>query len=248
MTAATVTRLRSLHVPGDPLILPNAWDAASAKAVVKAGFPVVATGSAAVAEVLGYADHHGTSAEEMFAAIARMARVVEVPVTADIEGGYGLPATELADRLTMAGVAGFNIEDTDHPGTGLVATAVQAKRVAALRAATDLVINARVDSFIGAEDQRAVLPDAISRARAYLDAGADCVYPILLKDQEVLGEFVEAVHPAAVNAVYMPGGLSLEVLRAANVARVSFGPGLFRLSQCQFDKTLTELAEGTTPY
>jgi len=248
MTAATVARLRSLHVPGDPLILPNAWDAASARAVVKAGFPVVATGSAAVAEVLGYADHHGTSAEEMFAAIARMARVVEVPVTADIEGGYGLPATELADRLAVAGVAGFNIEDTDHPGTGLVATAVQAKRVAALRAATDLVINARVDSFIGAEDQRAVLPDAIGRARAYLDAGADCVYPILLKDQEVLGEFVEAVRPAAVNAVYMPGGLSLEVLRAADVARVSFGPGLFRLSQCQFDKTLTELAEGTTPY
>lgn len=248
MTAETVARLRSLHVPGDPLILPNAWDAASAKAVVKAGFPVVATGSAAVADVLGYPDHQGAPAEEMFAAIARMVRVVDVPVTADIEAGYGLPAGELAERLATVGVAGVNLEDTDHAGTGLVDTAEQAGYLAALRAATDLVINARVDSFIGASDPRAVLPDAIARARAYLDAGADCVYPILLADQELLGEFVEAVRPAPVNAVYMPGGLSLEVLRAAGVARVSFGPGLFRLGQSQLDRTLADLAQGTTPY
>src|SRR5919109_4994272 len=97
--------LRSLHVPGDPLVLPNAWDAASANAVAAAGFPVVATTSAGVAAALGYEDHQGAPAEEMLAAAARIARSVEVPVTVDAEAGYGMQPAELVAALRAAGAA-----------------------------------------------------------------------------------------------------------------------------------------------
>src|SRR3954468_6984430 len=107
-----MTNLRALHVPGDPLILPNVWDADSARLVAEAGFKAVATGSAAMAAALGYEDHEGTPPAEMFAAIARIVRVVSVPVTADVERGYGLKPAELAERLAEAGAAGCNLEDS----------------------------------------------------------------------------------------------------------------------------------------
>src|SRR5512133_2158341 len=106
--------LRSLHRPGAPLLLPNAWDVATARAVVAAGFPVVATTSGGVAATLGYEDHHGAPADEMLAAAARIARSVEVPVTVDAEGGYGLSPAELVAALRAAGAAGCNLEDSDH--------------------------------------------------------------------------------------------------------------------------------------
>src|SRR3954463_12056192 len=106
--------LRSLQRPGAPVLLPNAWDVATARAVVAAGFPVVATTSGGVAAALGYEDHQAAPADEMLAAAARMTRGVEVPVTVDAEAGYGLEPTELVDALRDAGAAGFNLEDTDH--------------------------------------------------------------------------------------------------------------------------------------
>src|SRR5918995_5004551 len=106
--------LRSLHRPDAPLLLPNAWDAATARAVVAAGFPVVATTSAGVAGSLGYEDHEGAPGDEMIAAAARIARGVEVPVTVDAEAGYGMEPAELVDALRSAGVAGCNLEDTDY--------------------------------------------------------------------------------------------------------------------------------------
>src|SRR5215212_3065076 len=105
--------LRSLHRPGSPLLLPNVWDAATARAVVAAGFPVVATGSVAVAAVLGYEDHHAP-ADAMLAAAARIAKAVEVPVTVDAEAGYGMEPAELVAALRTVGAAGCNLEDTDH--------------------------------------------------------------------------------------------------------------------------------------
>src|SRR3954466_15331937 len=104
--------LRSLHVPGRPLVLPNAWDAASARAVVAGGFPVVATTSAGVAAALGFDDHERAPADEMLAASARIARAVDVQVTVDAEGGYGLAADALVDALVEVGAAGCNLEDT----------------------------------------------------------------------------------------------------------------------------------------
>src|ERR687898_3672567 len=106
--------LRSLQRPGAPLLLPNAWDVATARAVVAAGFPVVATTSGGVAAALGYEDHEGAPGDEMFAAAARIARGVEVPVTVDAEAGYGMEPAELVAALRSAGAAGCNLEDTDH--------------------------------------------------------------------------------------------------------------------------------------
>ena len=107
--------LRALHVPGDPLVLPNAWDAGSARLVAAAGFPAVATTSSGVADALGHADGHDAPVDAVLGVAARIARAVDVPVTADMEGGYGLAPQELAERLAAAGAVGLNLEDTDHP-------------------------------------------------------------------------------------------------------------------------------------
>src|ERR687892_1668489 len=145
-------RLRSLHRPGSPLLLPNAWDVATARAVVAARFPVVATTGGGVAATLGYEDHEGAPADEMLAAAARIAKGVEVPVTVDAEAGYGMEPAELVAALRSAGAAGCNLEDTDYAAGGLRdperhAEWLRAGRQAASEDGYPLVINARVDSF-----------------------------------------------------------------------------------------------------
>src|SRR3954453_1589175 len=146
--------LRSLHRPGPALLLPNAWDVATARAVVAAGFPVVATTSGGVAATLGYADHEGAPAGEMLAAAARIARGVEVPGTVAAEAGYGMEPTELVAALRSAGAAGCNLEDSDH-AAGILrdpnrhAQWLRAVRKAASEDGYPLVINARIDVFLG---------------------------------------------------------------------------------------------------
>ena len=145
---AQADRLRELHYAGEMLVLPNVWDAASAKIVAEAGFPVVATASAAISAMLGYPDGEGAPWQEMFAAAGRVARVVSVPVTVDAEAGYGIAPRELVDRLLEIGAAGCNLEDTDHRAGGLADAGAHAGRLAAIRAAADdagvpIVINAR---------------------------------------------------------------------------------------------------------
>ncbi|WP_236789069.1 isocitrate lyase/phosphoenolpyruvate mutase family protein [Amycolatopsis sp. GM8] len=235
MTAAA---LRALHVPGSPLVLPNVWDAGTARLVEEAGFPVVATSSVAVATSLGYPDGEQAPVDEMFAAAARIARAVEVPVTVDAEAGYGLPAPELVDRLLATGAVGCNLEDTDHAQGRIRPLAEQAERFAAVREAAGdaLVINARIDLFLRG-DQQQVLPEAIERAKAYLAAGADCVYPIAIRSPEVLAELVKAVHPAAVNANRLPGA----DLASLGVARVSLGGALWHDMRTWLSERLKEL-------
>src|ERR687888_631885 len=111
--------LRSLHRPGYPLLLPNAWDVATARAVVAAGYPVVATTSGGVAASLGYEDHEGAPGDEMLAAAARIARGVDVPVTVDAEAGYGMDPAELVTALRNMGAAGCNLEDSDYAAGNL---------------------------------------------------------------------------------------------------------------------------------
>ncbi|WP_020670980.1 isocitrate lyase/PEP mutase family protein [Amycolatopsis nigrescens] len=245
----TASDLRALHVPGVPLILPNAWDADTARLVEAAGFPVVATSSVAVAAALGYPDGEQAPAEEMFAAAARMARAVSVPVTVDAESGYGLAPAELVSRLLETGAAGCNLEDTA-PGRGIRSVADQVELLGAVRAAAgrDLVLNARIDVFLGAEDEQAVLDKAIERAGAYLTAGADCVYPIHVRSERVLASFLDAVRPAAVNATYLPGGPDLDALAKLGVARVSFGGGIWKSARAHLADTLSALTSGTLPY
>jgi 2-methylisocitrate lyase-like PEP mutase family enzyme len=172
----------------------------------------------------------------MLAAVARVVRTVDVPVTADVESGYGWPAAELVDRLATAGAVGCNLEDTDHAAGGLRDADTQAERIAAVRAAaaasgTDLVVNARVDTFLHPGDPAAQFDEGIRRARRYLDAGADCVYPITLADEGALRTFVDAVRPAPVNVMVTPALPPFGTLRDIGVRRVSLAGGVFRAVQ-----------------
>ncbi len=212
-------------------MLPNIWDAASATSVVAAGFGVVATSSGAVAATLGYADHEGAPADEMFAALARICRVVDVPVTADLEAGYHLAADELVARLLEAGAVGCNIEDTDHRAGARVDPQAQAERLAAIRGAAqvagvDVVLNARIDSWLHPGEERDRLHDARQRADLYRAAGADCVYPIGLADHDTIAQFVGETD-APVNVLWPLGGAPLDAAAALGVARVSYGTRLF---------------------
>ncbi|MFJ8079382.1 isocitrate lyase/phosphoenolpyruvate mutase family protein [Streptomyces sp. NPDC096205] len=248
-------RLRALHVPGVPLVLPNAWDAASARAAEAAGSPAVATSSAATAAVLGYADAEAAPVAEVLAAAARMVRAVSVPVTVDFERGYGLRPAELVERLAATGAAGLNLEDS-HPRTAeLVDAAEQAEFLAAVRDAAlaqgvDLVLNARTDCFL----RRAGTPPeqlaaALDRGARYLAAGADCVYPIAVADPTVIRALVEGI-PGPVNVGHGPGGpLSPDGLAELGVARVTFGPGLQRHLYDTYGAALfTAVARAQSPY
>lgn len=247
-------RLRELHKPGDPLILPNVWDAASAAVVEEAGFPAVATASAAISAMLGLPDHEGGSADEMLAAAGRVARAVSVPVTVDAEAGYGLPAPELVERLAGIGAVGCNLEDTDHHGGGgLVPADVQAERLAAVRAAAgaagvDLVINARVDTFLGGSvSEEDAVREAVERGRRYLDAGADCVYPILAPSVAAIEALVKGL-PGPINVNHLPGLPAPRGLAELGVARISFGPRPYRLALAALGGLAARLQAGEEPF
>ncbi len=245
MTAAAV-RLREMHAGPQPLILPNVWDAASARAYADAGFAALATSSSAVAATLGYADGQ-TPAAEMFAAVARIARSVPVPVTADVENGYGLTPSELVATLAECGVVGCNLEDSDPAERVLTDPDQQADFVAAVRAEAgrNLVINARVDVFVrpragaGPAEPSALVEAAVARSNRYLAAGADCCYPILAPEA-MLPELVRLI-AGPVNAMYL-GGLTLAELAAAGVARITFGGLLHHQAEAALRESAKALA------
>jgi len=226
--AAEAETLRRLHRRGAPLLLANVWDPPSARVAETVGLAAVATASAALAPVNGYEDHGGLPPDVAFGALGRIARSVSLPVTADLEDGYGLPAEDLVDRLLRAGACGLNLEDSDHGGGGaLVDPGRQAEYIRAVKAAgrargVDVVLNARVDVFL----QGGAVADGLERARRYIEAGADCVYPIFLADLGAIGEFA-ALGPT--NVLWRPGAPRLADLASAGAARISVGPVLFRL-------------------
>ena len=246
--------LRSLHRPGAPLLLPNAWDVATARAVVAAGFPVVATTSGGVAATLGYADHEGAPGDEMLAADARIAQGVEVPVTVDAEAGYGMAPAEVAAALRDMGAAGCNLEDSDWAAGALRELHRQAEWLAAVReaAASDdypLVINARIDVFLsgflagaGPETQADLVDEAVRRANAYLDAGVDCVYPIALWEPGALRVFLAEVN-GPVNVIRLPPMGSLAELAALGIARISWATLLYRETMARFEEHLGSLRD-----
>jgi 2-methylisocitrate lyase-like PEP mutase family enzyme len=247
--ATSAARFRGSHLTGKPLLLPNAWDVASARAVVDSGFSAVATTSGGIASSLGWADGEKMPADEMFAAVSRIARAIEVPVTADIESGYGLPAEELAERLLQSGAVGCNLEDTDHAGgRGLVSVEMQAQRLAALKEAArtlgvEIVVNARIDVFVrevGEPDQRVAI--ALERARRYVEAGADCVYPNTASEEDLV-RFM-AGHAGPVNGLVQRGRVRLGRLLEIGLARISFGSGLQRLTTAYFRQRLAAISAG----
>jgi len=247
---ARADQLRELH-HGQMLVLPNVWDAASAKVVAEAGFPAVATASAAITAMLGYPDGEGAPWQEMFAAAGRVARAVGVPVTVDAEAGYGLPPRELVARLLEAGAAGCNLEDSDHRAGGLREAGAHAQWLAGVRSAADeagvpLVINARVDAFLPAsavaEPDR--VAEAIRRGRLYQDAGADCIYPIGVRHQHDISALVTGL-AGPVNG--NPGEyLDLATLRELGVARVSYGPRFYRAAMAGLKAAVEELRPDST--
>ncbi|MFJ1764856.1 isocitrate lyase/phosphoenolpyruvate mutase family protein [Amycolatopsis sp. NPDC088138] len=242
---AHAEKLRVLH-SGPMLVLPNAWDAASAVIVAEAGFPVVATASAAISAMLGHPDGEGAPWQEMFAAAGRIARAVPVPVTVDAEAGYGLAPGELVDRLLELGAAGCNLEDTDHRAGGLADAGAHAAWLAEVRAAATergvpIVVNARVDVFlptsgIAGPDRVA---ETVRRGRLYLEAGADCVYPIGVRDRRDLATLVAEL-PGPVNG-NTGDQLDLAALRELGVARVSYGPRFYRAALAGLKSAVEEL-------
>jgi 2-methylisocitrate lyase-like PEP mutase family enzyme len=224
------------------------WDAASARAAAAAGFPVVATSSGAVAETLGYGDHEGAPATEMLAAAARIIRAVEVPVTVDFEAGYGMAPAGTVEALEGIGAAGCNLEDTDH-ATGILkepgrhAEWLAAVRDAAAAKGYGLVINARLDVFIndgGATPPPELLEEAVARGLAYVAAGADCVYPILLTARDTIAAFVRAVD-APVNILPLPAAPSVSELAGLGVARISYGTMIYRRTMEPLGEILPEI-------
>lgn len=243
--AADAAALRALHRPGQPLLLANAWDVATAGVVAKAGAKAIATSSIAVAMAHGLPDHDVMPPEVAFGTVAAIAAAVDLPVTADIEAGYQLPAPELIRRLLDAGAVGCNIEDSDHHGNrGLVPIAEQAERLAAIRAAATaagvpIVLNARIDLFHDrAGDAASRVAEAIERGRAYFAAGADCVYPIFLSEPGLVRQFVDGVG-GHVNVNLGRGGATVGELGALGVSRISAGGGIFFTSL----NTVKEAAE-----
>ena len=236
MSAGT---LRELH-QRRPFVLPNVWDAASARTFAAAGFPALATSSGAVANALGHEDHEQAPVDEVLAAIARITRSVDVPVTADFESGYGLAPAEIVEGLLGAGAAGCNLEDTDHSVGSPRPVAEQVERLGAVveLAAGRLVLNARVDTYVSGDGDD---DDAVERATAYLAAGADCTYPIGRLDEATTARLAESI-PGPVNALAYPGGPAIERLGALGVARVTFGSGLFKEAMATVKARADELA------
>jgi len=223
-------QLRSMH-RGDMLVLPNAWDALSARVFQEAGCRAIATTSAGVSWSLGYPDGEQVPWQEFVGATRRIARAVSVPVTVDFEGGFSRTDAELSDRvreIIAAGASGINLEDSsERQKHSPMPVDVAAKRIAvaresAQREGVPIVINGRTDSYLHAAfgGQPVSFPDVLQRCRAYVSAGADCVYPIGLADLAAIAQLVKELG-APVNIMGRPGSPTLQEFRAAGVARVS---------------------------
>jgi 2-methylisocitrate lyase-like PEP mutase family enzyme len=248
--AEAAERLRSLHTGSEPLVLPNAWDAATARAVAAAGFPVVATTSSGVSAALGWADGEATPPDEMFAAIARIARAIDVPVTADIESGYGLSPEEIVRRLLAAGAVGCNLEDTDHATRTVRDATAQAQRLAAFKQAArtsgvDVVLNARTDVFLRqAPNAQPPIEEAIRRGRLYLEAGADCIFPIGVTDEGAIAALVDGI-PGPINVIPgFRGAPGQARLRELGVRRISYAGRLYHAMHTEHQRHLAAIRAG----
>jgi 2-methylisocitrate lyase-like PEP mutase family enzyme len=231
------TTLRALHHGGKVLLLPNVWDVASARTIEEAGFHAIATTSAGIAFSLGYPDGQKISRVEMLARVARIARAVKVPVTADVEAGYGErpeDAVQTARELIEAGAVGMNFEDgTDDPQHPLTDLPLQLERIRAIRetalkSRVPLVLNARTDVYLASVGPPETRYDrALERLLAFRDAGADCVFAPGLSDGETIARLVKDVL-CPLNILAGPGSPSVGELEKLGVARISLGSSPMR--------------------
>ena len=259
-------QLRKLHQGPKILAFPNAWDVASARVLEDLGYPAIATSSAAVAFCLGYPDGQVITRDEMLDMVARIARAVRVPVTADMEAGYGTTVDDMADTakaLVSAGAVGLNLEDvTGEREDSQVEVGLQVAKIRKIREVSaslgvSLVINARTDIYltpIGPEATR--FERTVERLRAYRQAGADCLFVPGLVDRNTIEKLVKSV-AAPVNILVTQGCPSLRELEKMGVARASVGSGVMRATlalvrrigkELQETGTYTSVFEGTIPY
>ena len=246
-------RLRELHQGPRILILLNVWDVASARLVESLGLPAVATSSAAVANSLGYADGEYISRGEMLAAVKRIATAVKVPVTADMEGGYcRLPEgmAETARELLEAGAVGLNVED-GYEEMKLVDLSLQLEKLKTLKEAgrakgVDLVLNARTDTYLLKDaDDTWRFEETVCRAKAYREAGADCIFVPGLSEAATIRRVLEE-SPGPLNVLAGKGGLSVPQLEGLGVARLSLGSGPWRAALAAFRRIARELLDRGT--
>jgi len=242
----------ALHQDPKLLVLPNIWDPAGACLLEHLGYPAVATASAAVSYSLGYNDGEHLTFDAMVDVVHRIASAVSVPVTADIERGYGSSPKEVQEnvrRIIRAGAVGINIEDSYSERGKLRDEASQCERIAAARDAAGaegvpVVINARTDVFVGHDEiTDNQIGDVISRSRAYLEAGADCIYPITLGAIDPLKKLLSEIK-APINVYANAMAAPMRELEEAGIARLSLGPGVFRASMT----TMRDVAIGLQNY
>ncbi|MFF4553039.1 isocitrate lyase/phosphoenolpyruvate mutase family protein [Streptomyces sp. NPDC001422] len=249
---ATALAFRALHVPGRPLVLPNAWDTASARIVEEAGAGAVATTSAGLAWDLGAADGDVLDRDRALAAVARIAAAVAVPVSADIESGYASDAAGVGGTVRAvlaAGAVGVNIEDALYgDGAGpLRPVTEQADRIAAARAAADtagvpLFVNARIDTFLRGAGG---VGETLERAGAFLAAGADGVFVPGAVDPVTVKALAEGID-GPLNIMVGPGAPTVAELAALGVARVSAGSGVAQAAHALVRRAARELLDTGT--
>jgi 2-methylisocitrate lyase-like PEP mutase family enzyme len=247
--AAAAARFRALHDQG-PLVLANAWDVGSARIIERAGARAVATTSAGVSWSLGCADGERLSADDMVSLATRLTEAVDVPVTVDIESGYGdgsaAHVASVVSRLVGAGVAGINLEDSGAQGAPLLEVERQQERLQAARAAagrtgSDLFVNARIDTYLFAVGEAGDRLEAtVRRAVAYCEAGADGIFVPGVTDAETIAALVAAVD-APLNIMAGPGAPAIDQLAALGVARVSVGPAIALAALAATEEAAREL-------
>ncbi|MBJ7339559.1 isocitrate lyase/phosphoenolpyruvate mutase family protein [Mycolicibacterium sp.] len=222
--------LKALHVPGNPVVLPTVWDAWSAKLAVDAGFAALTVGSHPVADSVGKEDGEGMSFDDLTTRVAQITGAVDVPISVDVESGYGEAPQRLIEGLLSAGAVGLNIEDTVHKeGKRLRTPEEHAALVGELRKAADasgvhVVINARTDLFVRNDGDDADRVDrAIARLKLAADAGADSLYPVGRHDDETQRRLTSEL-PLPVNAIALPDTDDPASFGPLGVGRISFGP------------------------
>lgn len=247
--------LRALHRGPRILVLPNAWDAAGARIFERAGFLAIATTSAGIAATLGYADGQRVSRDEMLAVVRTITRNTNLPVTADLEAGYGATPVDVRDtaRLSIeAGAVGLNLEDGVCDGPQLLvqtsqhAAKIRAVRETARARGVDLVLNARTDVYLkSACEATNRFAHAVHRGNAYLEAGADCVFVPGVTDSDTIANLVREIH-GPVNILAGPGTPPVSELSRMGVARVSLGSGPMRATLGLLERIARELiGDGT---
>src|ERR1700731_4116730 len=264
--ALKAEQLRKLHSGPKMLVLPNAGDVASARIVEELGFPAIATTSAGIAATLGYPDGQRISRDEMLGMVARIAKAVRVPVTADMEAGYGTTLEDMAETakaVVAAGAVGMNLEDvTGRDESSQVDTALQGEKIRTIRKASaslgvPLVVNARTDIYlmpIGPAESR--FERTVERLRAYREAGADCLFAPGLRDAETIAKLIRALN-GPLNILITTGAPTLRELEKMGVARASAGSGVMRATlgltrriakEMMEAGTYASMLEGTVPF